>query len=113
MTTKYFVSSTNKWLGAFDGEGAEATLPPGAVEVSIRPGPLHIWDGAQWIAPDTATIEEDKRQRSIALMANVDVVRLMFEAIFNHENRLRVLEGASSITRVQLRDAIADFFKKL
>ncbi len=112
--TKYFIDSGNNYLGAFDGSGAEAILPPGAVEVpEPRPGPLHTWDGAQWVAPNAATIEADKRQQGIDLMENAEVVRVMFEAIFNHENRIRVLEGASSITRAQLKNAIADLFKKL
>jgi len=38
-----------------------------------------------------------------------DLAKVAFEAIFNHENRIRALESKGPITKQQLRDALRAF----
>lgn len=48
---------------------------------------------------------------NLAVRAVDAVDKLWFEINFNQENRIRVLEGKSQVTRVQYRDALIAAYK--
>lgn len=67
MTTKYFVTSTGAYIGAFDG----AEPPAGAVEVPTAPASaFDLWDGEKWLsAPPEVPQVVTMRQARLALLA--------------------------------------------
>lgn len=80
------------------GEVSEITLTPEEEEEALQAK-------AAWDAENTL----DKR--AVRAIAGVD--RLQFEMLFNHENRVRVLEGQAAVTVVQFRDALIARWKAL
>ena len=61
----------------------------------------------QDIADNDRDIEADNALQSDK------VKRLIFELNFDKENRLRVLEGASTVTKTQYKTAIKNLYKSL
>jgi hypothetical protein len=58
---------------------------------------------AAWDADNT----QDKR----AMRAIDGLDRIQFRLLFNHENRIRVLEGKAQVTAAQFRQALIDDWK--
>jgi hypothetical protein len=42
-----------------------------------------------------------------------DISRMLFEITFNHENRIRTLQGQGALTRAQYKTALINFYKSL
>lgn len=81
----------------------------GATAVTTPPdnGVLQIWDfvSSSWVDVANRTdIVADSEIKSSFESSRIS--RLLFEIEFDQENRLRVLEGKSSITKIQYRDAL-------
>lgn len=57
--------------------------------------------------PPAPTVDE----RAARKVDSLD--RLQFEVLFNHENRIRALEGKASITAAQFRDALIARWKEI
>lgn len=113
---KLFVDADNNFLGSFEGAGAEATLPSDAKEIfQNRPGPQYIWDGSEWVAPTSEEVEADKKAEGMKVLDGDEgcTATMLFEALFNLENRMRSLEGDSSITRTELKDSLTNLYKIL
>lgn len=55
--------------------------------------------------------EMDKEANGVVSIDKKD--RLFFEINFDQENRIRVLEGKSKITKQQYKDALIDLYKTL
>lgn len=72
-----------------------------------RPSADHEWiDGQGWIVP----ADSADRRASIEIDG---LNRLLFEVLWRHENRLRVLEGLQPITRLVFKQALIDAWKTL
>lgn len=80
------------------GEKKEITLTPEEEAAALE-------QQAAWEADNTL----DKR----AVRAIDSLDRLQFEHLFNLENRTRVLELKTQITRAQYRDALINLWKSL
>jgi hypothetical protein len=62
--------------------------------------------GVGWVIPADLL----NRKAAVAIEG---MDRLQFEHLFNLENRVRVLEGKSQVTRAQYRQALIDLWKLL
>ena len=68
MMTKFFVDSDGSYVGGFDGEGAVATVPDGAIEVPSAPDDQRqMWNfaGGVWLpAPPLPPLPARERATS-------------------------------------------------
>lgn len=89
------------------------------VELNEFPDPrTQRWDGATGIRAATAQEVDDwdDAEADTAITGqfeNNKLRRLVFEIEFDQENRIRVLEGKSVVTKTQYRDALVARFKAL
>lgn len=90
--------------GYYEGDRAHAL----DAEVPRRPTADHTWDGAQWVAPDPAVLLQRNAEREVGAKD-----RLLFEVLWQQENRLRVLEGKGAVSRAAYRDALITVWKGL
>ena len=88
----------------------ETTNPPYNSATDIRTGPVvavgpervtRVWSVRRMTPEELAKAEEDAKERKLN---EVDV--LIFRILFNHENRVRVLEGKAAVTAEQFRAAM-------
>jgi hypothetical protein len=82
---------------------------PGAVEVE-RPVGLNGVDLKYLLLVDGVVIQRDETAEEIAARDEAafqkELARGILKALFNHENRIRALEGKAAITIDQFRTAI-------
>lgn len=89
---------------------AESRIDPSDTACEDRPTPDHEWvDGFGWRVP--ADIAD--RKASVLVESTTPVDRLWFEVTFQHENRLRQLEGQQPITRQAFKTALLNFAKQI
>lgn len=75
-----------------------------------RPTPDHVWvNGTGWQVPADLV---DRKATSFVDSVTKEA-RLWFEVTFDHENRVRTLEGKPTVTRAQYRNALINFVKTL
>jgi hypothetical protein len=80
---------------------AEFRAAPSDSLCDDRPSPEHVWvDGFGWQLP--ANLQDIEAGAVIDSFNLFD--RLWFEVSFNHENRIRQLEGQPQISKVAFRD---------
>jgi hypothetical protein len=62
--------------------------------------------------PDLVFVEtaEEAQRKTEAQVDSMD--RLFFEVMFNHESRVRVLEGKPQVTKARFRDELIDMYKR-
>lgn len=87
------------------------TMDDGRVfDVPDDPANRHRSMVAEWVAEGNtitayvAPPPPTDAERIDAAFPQTDVARVLFEAFFAQENRIRALEGSAAITRAQLRD---------
>lgn len=69
MTERFYVDSTGRYLGAYDG----AEPPAGAIEVESAPvSALMLWDGEGWAMP--ATLDHLRAAKLAAISATADAL---------------------------------------
>jgi len=73
---------------------------------------------AEWFANDPANktqsqIDSEMLEQVTSKFNQDKLYKLLFEVIFNHENRIRTLEGMPVITRAQLRVALKNIWASL
>lgn len=112
--TKYYVDTNGNYLGGFDGVGA---IPPvNSIEVPDPPehAEFFTWNFGTSLWDEDVNRADTEADRSIAVIFEQDrIARLLFEINFDQENRIRVLEGKSIITKVVYRDALKTLLKTL
>jgi hypothetical protein len=98
-------------VGICQGADLERQADPDRNEIAIEgnaPGTNMVVDGTpvyiEPLPPPPPTPEEIAAQDENKFAS--DTMRLIGKAFFNHENRLRVLEGKSAITWNQFKAAI-------
>ena len=64
-------------------------------------------------AYDPTTAQDATRDRSFDKLDQARVTRLLFEALFNHENRIRTNAGQGTITRAQFLDGLKTVWRGL
>lgn len=80
---------------------------------------LHRWDGAVGIRDATAQelADEDAAILDAEATTNVNGLtrkdRLIFEVLFDHESRIRVLASQPAITKNQFKNALIALYKTL
>lgn len=86
------------------------TYPDGTVVVPIKPSEYHEFDGEKWVmgvAPTEAEIEAEKKEVIEQAIENrIDIAgfdKASALTLFNHENRIRALEGKQEITLAQFK----------
>ena len=88
-----------KWLPVV------VTFPP-ATDTQVREGPITTVEAERvtrvWTVRDKTAAEIDAEKEGYLN----DLERLGFEIDFDHENRLRVLEGRPTVTAAQFRAAL-------
>lgn len=96
-----------------DGSYYASEAQTGDTPCPQRPDIHATWDGTQWQpeAPAATTARIDAE--SAADIQRDKLVRTLFEALYDHESRLRVLEAKAAITKPQYRNALLAVYKAL
>lgn len=92
--TKYFVDEAGNYLGGFDGAGALATVPAGAIEVSNAPNDARQkWDGAKWSpTPPPPPDPTDELDAALTALDPATIISLAATRTFMTD-LLKVLRG--------------------
>lgn len=71
---------------------------------------LRVMTDTEIVASNTPPTND---QRVSIAFSRTYASKLLFNIIFDHENRLRALEGKSAITKLQLKKALENFLETL
>jgi len=96
-----------------DGNYHEGDMQSGDIPCSQRPSLYATWDGIQWQPEQPATATARIDAESLADIQRDKLVRMLFEILYDHESRLRVLEVKPTITKPQYRNALLTIYKAL
>ena len=111
---KHYADASGNYLGGFDVP--PNSPPPGGLEVADAPPHIetYTWNfGASAWERDADGDDKDANREIAGDFEDNRVKRLLFEINFNQENRIRVLEGAPTITKAQYKAALVNRLKTL
>jgi hypothetical protein len=83
----------------------------GDIVVPQRPDARSTWNGSAWLPEDQTAQAARIDAEALAAITTDKTVRTFFEAFFDLESRMRVIEAKPSITKVQYRNALLAIFK--
>jgi hypothetical protein len=101
--TRAFSSAASAYVDAKD-EAYQAWLAKGGLPTKIA-SEAELWEVLAKHAPDKMPADSAAQEvRKILALDKVDLVAL--QVAFNHENRVRALEGKQAITLAQFKTAV-------
>ena len=123
MTVKFYAdAASGAFLGSSgsyinqDGDEVFPEAPPNSIDTGVA-APAgaeahHSWNGNAWIEnANRSEVEADRDMREG--FEDARFPRLLFEINFDQENRIRVSEGKSAVTKAQYRNALMALIKTL
>jgi hypothetical protein len=89
-------------------------LSPFPSWTTLQPATTHdIWSGSAWITETAESADARLTAEGIETLSQSKFARVLFEALYLQESRIRILESRSAVTRIQYRDALVNFYKTL